>query len=165
MEIERVVGAPGTGKTSYLMTRLEELKDDGVDAEQIGLFSFSKAANRESVSRAAALYDCEPEELSRDGFFRTIHSAAYKIGEVSEGELLTDNKESVEWISNTLGVPIGTRVNESESGASYVGGHRRGPGAKPLGLRSLDAHIFSRCAFGLARAAADRTNETYHREI
>ena len=83
-ETQRVVGAPGTGKTRYLMTILEELKSKGVDAEQVGLFSFSKAANRESVSRAAALYDCEADELQKDGYFRTVHSAAYKLGDVSD---------------------------------------------------------------------------------
>ena len=121
-DIERIVGAPGTGKTRYLMTILEELKSQGVDAEQVGLFSFSKAANRESVSRAAALYDCEQEELSREGYFRTVHSAAYKLGDVSEGEILSDNKESIEWISNQLGSDVQTRLSETEGAQVYVGG-------------------------------------------
>lgn len=104
------------------MTILERLKSQGVDAGEIGLFSFSKASNRESVSRAAALYDCEPDELQKDGFFRTVHSAAYKLGDVSEGELITDNKESMEYLSQALDAQLGTRTSETEGSSVYVGG-------------------------------------------
>ena len=119
---ERVIGAPGTGKTKFLMDEIAELVKQGAQPEEIGLFSFSKASNREAVQRAAALFRCEPEELSKDGYFRTVHSSAFRLLDVGEGELLTDNKESCLWISEQFGEEISTKISDDYNVKNYVGG-------------------------------------------
>lgn len=105
------------------MNEISELVKQGAQPEEIGLFSFSKASNREAVQRAAALFRCEPEELSKDGYFRTVHSSAFRLLDVGEGELLTDNKESCLWISEQLNEDVGTRFSDDHNATNYVGGN------------------------------------------
>lgn len=71
-----ILGPPGTGKTTRLMTLLEAEIADGVAPEAIGFVSFTKAAVTEAKDRAVAKFALDPERF--DGF-RTIHSQAYAL--------------------------------------------------------------------------------------
>ena len=40
-----VIGPPGTGKTTYILNKIEEYLDSGVGIDQIAFFSFSNKAS------------------------------------------------------------------------------------------------------------------------
>lgn len=74
-KIVKVFGPPGTGKTTYLLDRVNELIDEGISPARIGYFAFTRKAAHEARDRAIARFDF----LQRSDFgnFRTLHSLAY----------------------------------------------------------------------------------------
>ena len=100
-KIRRLVGGAGTGKTTALLQMLEER---GGDPFNVGFISFSRAARREASSRAEAAWNIEQGLLESIGWFRTVHSLAYRCLKVANGELLTWAKADVDWLSEAFGV-------------------------------------------------------------
>lgn len=100
----RIIGAAGVGKTSHLMRVLTEwLEKRDVNPFQVGFVSFTRAARSEAAGRAAEIAGVGKDELEQSGWFRTVHSVAYRQLGVGK-ELLTDKKESRKWIADALGV-------------------------------------------------------------
>jgi len=69
--IEKLQGPPGTGKTRALIDRARREIESGVTPENIGYYSFTRAAAREASRR-----------ISADGqfpHFRTIHSECFRL--------------------------------------------------------------------------------------
>ena len=69
MRTDLVLGPPGTGKTTYLLNKVDEAIKSGISPERIGFFAFTKKAAEEAKTRA----------LSKFGdinlpYFRTLHS-------------------------------------------------------------------------------------------
>ena len=50
--INIILGPPGTGKTTYILNKIEEYLDSGVGIDQIAFFSFSNKAVDEAKERA-----------------------------------------------------------------------------------------------------------------
>ena len=75
-------GPPGTGKTEKLMQRLEHHLKLGVPPERIAFLSFSRRAIAEAKERAKAITDAPLP------WFRTIHSLAYRLLELTRGDVL-----------------------------------------------------------------------------
>jgi superfamily I DNA/RNA helicase len=73
-----IVGVAGGGKTAYAMGIIERELRNGVRWDRIGFSSFSRAACREAAERASRLLHEDPERLQKNGFFKTIHSAALR---------------------------------------------------------------------------------------
>ena len=69
-----ILGPPGTGKTTRLLTLVEEFLEKGVAPDRIGYFSFTKQAALEAISRAAIRFKLSEKDLP---YFRTLHSLAY----------------------------------------------------------------------------------------
>jgi ATP-dependent DNA helicase UvrD/PcrA len=71
-----IFGPPGTGKTTKLLEKLEELLAKGIYASEIAFVSFTNAAVDEAIKRAMDRF-----KLRRRAFpwFRTIHSTAWKL--------------------------------------------------------------------------------------
>ena len=104
------------------MATMESAKDRlGGSPFSVGFSSFTRAARAEAVSRAAEAWQVPDEVLSKQGWFRTVHSIAYTQLGVESGQLLTDNKESVAWIADALGVPIGAVSDDEANTTRYVG--------------------------------------------
>ena len=69
-----ILGPPGTGKTTKLLSLVDEKLKKGTPPNKIGYFSFTRKATEEAMSRAMKKFDFEKKELP---FFRTLHSMAF----------------------------------------------------------------------------------------
>ena len=69
-----ILGPPGTGKTTRLLTLVEEFLEKGIAPDRIGYFSFTRQAALEAISRAAIRFRLSEKDLP---YFRTLHSLAY----------------------------------------------------------------------------------------
>jgi DNA helicase-2/ATP-dependent DNA helicase PcrA len=76
LNVTKVFGPPGTGKTTYLLNTVDDLLTKGVPAERIGYFAFTRKAAHEAKERAYARF--QHLDFKRDLVnFRTLHSLAY----------------------------------------------------------------------------------------
>ena len=118
--IERHLGGPGTGKTRLILDRLTATKKEfGLSVDEIGLCTFTRAGRQELSSRAAAEWGCEPEALTRHGWFRTAHSVAHRQCHVEDGQLL-EGAEGAAWIGKALGGNVVTRFDPKSREVRYV---------------------------------------------
>jgi DNA helicase-2/ATP-dependent DNA helicase PcrA len=76
LNVTKVFGPPGTGKTTYLLNVVDNLLQNGTPAATIGYFAFTRKAAHEAKERAYARF---PQlDFKRDlANFRTLHSLAY----------------------------------------------------------------------------------------
>jgi DNA helicase-2/ATP-dependent DNA helicase PcrA len=120
--IARLIGGAGTGKTTELLRimdgALEQLGDDPL---RLGFASFTRAARAEAAGRAAAAWGVSERLLTREGWFRTVHSTAMRCIGVSAGQLITETAEDVKWLSESLGVKVSSQYDEETGGVRYVG--------------------------------------------
>ena len=76
MNVTKVFGPPGTGKTTYLLNTVDNLLTNGVAACRIGYFAFTRKAAHEAKERAYKRF--QHLDFKRDlANFRTLHSLAY----------------------------------------------------------------------------------------
>lgn len=101
-KVARLVGGAGTGKTHRLMDTLDKVIAAGVDADEIGFVTFTRAARAEAVSRACDRLMVPPRVLEQKGWFRTLHSIAYKLLGCVPERLLTDTAESRRWVAEAI---------------------------------------------------------------
>lgn len=122
MQIAKLIGGAGTGKTTELLRIMEAAMESlGGDPLKLGFASFTRAARAEAVTRAAKAWGVEESLLSVKGWFRTVHSTAYRCLGMSAGSLLTDKKADIEWLSEALGVKLSTQMDEDVGRRSYIG--------------------------------------------
>ena len=76
-DICKVFGPPGSGKTTYLLNRVDNELNDGVQSGRIGYFSFTKKAANEARDRAIAKFPHLSEKTDFP-YFRTLHSLAFR---------------------------------------------------------------------------------------
>ena len=70
-----ILGPPGTGKTSTLLSLIEDELESGTEPENIGFFTFTKKAVKEGKQRAISKFNISDRSLP---FFRTLHSLAFR---------------------------------------------------------------------------------------
>lgn len=75
-KVTKIFGPPGTGKTTQLLSIVEEAISRGIPPEQIAYVSFSKKAAEEAVLRAQKKFRIEKEKFK---YFRTLHSLGYYV--------------------------------------------------------------------------------------
>ena len=75
-----VIGPPGTGKTTYLKNKVQELLKSGAcTSQQIGYFSFTVKAAEEIRDRVMSNENISKEQVKiMFPYFSTLHSLAYK---------------------------------------------------------------------------------------
>jgi len=73
-KIYKVFGPPGTGKTTFLLNKVDELLAGKALPHQIGYFAFTRKAAHEARDRALDRFNLNKSDLP---FFRTLHSLAY----------------------------------------------------------------------------------------
>ncbi len=105
MKTAKLIGGAGTGKTHRLMLTLDRLRERGVDSLDIGFVTFTRPARSEAVARASERFKVPEAKLQKKGWFRTVHSVCHRLLGVSD-ELLTDNRESRQWVAEALGEPV-----------------------------------------------------------
>ncbi|MBK8172747.1 MAG: ATP-dependent helicase [Sandaracinaceae bacterium] len=86
---EVILGPPGCGKTSQLMSLFTEELARGVPPERIALVAFPRAAREEAMSRALKRFAFA---ASRFVWLRTIHSASFRLLELSHGQILDERR-------------------------------------------------------------------------
>jgi DNA helicase-2/ATP-dependent DNA helicase PcrA len=84
--VTRLFGGPGSGKTTALLDRVDEMLDDGVEVNDILVVSYTRAAAAEIRERLAERLDCTPKSLR--GNVCTMHAKAYELLNLSRGDVV-----------------------------------------------------------------------------
>lgn len=113
MQVDRLVGGAGTGKTAYLLDRMDALcVERRLAPDQIAFATFTRSGCREMADRAADRWGVLPDDLTN---FRTVHSLAYRTLGVSNGQLISDDSDSIAWISEQICVDLTADVDDTGS--------------------------------------------------
>jgi superfamily I DNA/RNA helicase len=122
LQIARLVGGAGTGKTTALLQIMEQaLAAIGHDPLLLGFASFTRAARAEAVERASKAWNVSPDLLSNRGWFRTVHSIAYRCLQITGGQVIGGSKRDSEWVSNAIGVKVSTILDEDTGSNKFIG--------------------------------------------
>ena len=67
-----VLGPPGTGKTTFLLKKVEKFLEEGTDPQSIAYLAFTKKAATEALDRAVEKFMFDAEEPAKKARFKTI---------------------------------------------------------------------------------------------
>lgn len=81
-------GPPGTGKTTALLKEVDAALKSGVHPDRIAFFAFTRKAATEASARASEQFGLKEDDLA---WFRTLHSAAFKLLGLSSTEVMQDS--------------------------------------------------------------------------
>ena len=84
-----IIGPPGTGKTSTLLSLVEDHIEKGIPPYKIGYFAFTNRASDEARERAYSKFNLGSDDLP---FFRTLHSLAFQRLGLSRSQVLNDEQ-------------------------------------------------------------------------
>ena len=84
--VTRLFGGPGSGKTTALLDRVDEMLDDGVDVDDILVVSYTRAAAAEVRERLGERLDRSPKSLRSN--VCTMHAKAYELLNLSRGDVV-----------------------------------------------------------------------------
>ncbi|MFB6149354.1 MAG: UvrD-helicase domain-containing protein [Halobacteriales archaeon] len=88
--VTRLFGGPGSGKTTALLDRVEEMLDeDDVEVNDLLLVSYTRAAAAEVRERLADRLDTDPRRLR--GNVCTMHAKAYDLLNLSRGDVVSED--------------------------------------------------------------------------
>jgi superfamily I DNA/RNA helicase len=133
--IERWIGGPGTGKTRLIQGELTASREAlGLSTAEVGCCTFTRAGRAELSERVAASWGCEPEALTKHGWFRTAHSIAFKQAQIEEGRLL-EGGDGAEWVSDAVGQKIVAKRSQ-DGGTEFESGE--GNNSATLSLRAWE---------------------------
>jgi len=118
-----IFGPPGTGKTTFGMSFVEDQLNKGIKPDQIAYLAFTKKAANEARIRAQERFDLSPKELP---YFRTIHSFCFHQLNLNTNAMMQRNN----WLE--LGDILGLEVS----------GHGLNEDAYSLGLPLGDRLFF-----------------------
>ena len=124
-EVVRLFGGPGSGKTTALLDRVEEiLEDDSVDFRDVLVVSYTRAAAAEIRERLAERLDLSPRSLK--GNVCTMHAKAYELLDLSRGDVVGESDK--EEFCDQFGIDF-----EDE----YEGSRRRSARSTTLGNKII----------------------------
>ena len=95
-----IVGPPGTGKTTRLLSLVEEHLET-TSPENIGYFAFTNRASDEAKSRANLKFNLDNDSLP---YFRTLHSLAFQQLGMSRSQVF--NEEQRREFGNLMGLEV-----------------------------------------------------------
>jgi DNA helicase-2/ATP-dependent DNA helicase PcrA len=90
-EVIRLFGGPGSGKTTALLDRVEQLleENDDVEVRDVLVVSYTRAAAAEIRERLAERLDTTPRALR--GNVSTMHAKAYDLLNLSRGDVVGES--------------------------------------------------------------------------
>jgi DNA helicase-2/ATP-dependent DNA helicase PcrA len=93
-EVTRLFGGPGSGKTTALLDRVEQLLEDEADVEMrdVLVVSYTRAAAAEVRERLAERLDTTPRALR--GNVCTMHAKAYDLLNLSRGDVVGEDDKA-----------------------------------------------------------------------
>lgn len=83
-QIQKVIGSPGCGKTTYLLNRIEGLFKEGAEPSDIGFVTFTTAGVAEAKQRAIERFNYKDSDFQ---YFKTLHAFAYSLLELSRDQV------------------------------------------------------------------------------
>lgn len=113
-----VLGGPGCGKTTRLLSLCEEELARGVPASRIAFVTFTKNAATEAKGRAAAKFALDAEHDLP--WFRTIHSLAYAKLSMTREEMM--DKRDWQQFGQVVGETLSGYAASTEDGGLIAGG-------------------------------------------
>jgi len=91
--VVRLFGGPGSGKTTALLDRVEQLlEDDDVDVRDVLVVSYTRAAASEIRERLAERIGATPRSLR--GNVSTMHAKAYDLLNLSRGDVVGESDKA-----------------------------------------------------------------------
>jgi DNA helicase-2/ATP-dependent DNA helicase PcrA len=125
-KVDRLIGGAGTGKTTEILKVMTgALEHLGNDPLALGFASFTTAARATAVTRAAKEWGVAPSLLSRDGWFRTVHSTVFRCLGLTKGQLMSLEEDSgMEWLRERCGVSLSASINTDTGKTEYSGDER-----------------------------------------
>ena len=87
--VTRLFGGPGSGKTTALLDRVDELLDEGVEVDDLLVVSYTRAAAAEVRERLAERLDRSPRSLR--GNVSTMHAKAYDLLNLSRDDVVDES--------------------------------------------------------------------------
>jgi len=121
-EIVKVMGPPGTGKTTHLIQALARTTEH-YDPARIGAVSYTNAATEEIKSRASAHADINMKDAE---YIRTIHSICFRLLNMTSDKVA--DEKILEWNLEHPDMTISTKIEYSEEtmtdafGQKYIQG-------------------------------------------
>ena len=108
--MRKILGPPGTGKTTRLLNYAQTFIKLGTPIDKIGYFAFTKKAATEAKDR---MLDQNPKLSEKElKHFRTLHSLAFwKLG-MKKSEVMQD--EHYEDIGRSVGIEVTVYSNGEE---------------------------------------------------
>ena len=106
-----ILGPPGTGKTTKLLSLVESHLSEGIRPEHIGYLAFTKKAADEAAERAFIKFDYTKDDLP---YFRTIHSLCFRQLNLKRSDVMT--KTHYQELGEMLGLEVdgGTDMGEGQ---------------------------------------------------
>ena len=110
MSVRKILGPPGTGKTTKLIKYVKTFVKLGTPIDKIGYFAFTKKAAEEAIDRTLDLY---PKYSRKDlKHFRTLHSLAFTQLGMKKSNVMQD--EHYQDIGRKLGIEVTVYSNGEE---------------------------------------------------
>lgn len=132
-------GSPGTGKTTTLLARLEEVLKEGISPQAVAFLTFTRRARREALERVEKVLGIEAKELPH---FRTIHSMAFKGLGLKEGDVL--GRKELDRFGASMGLQFGAN-SASEVASEGINSQEKGDALLALdNLARLRGHPIER---------------------
>jgi DNA helicase-2/ATP-dependent DNA helicase PcrA len=106
-----ILGAPGCGKTTTLLNRIEHHLEEGTPSHRIAYVSFTKKAVQEAIDRTIARFGGSEVEYP---YFRTLHSLCFRKISAENGKIF-DSKQKIQF-GKFIGVGFSDLGDEAVSG-------------------------------------------------